>query len=78
MVTTYSSEAATAKAIRLAGGPQVVAKAMQIRSLESVYKWLRLNRVPAERVLLLVRLTQDQVTPHDLRPDIYPEDGEAA
>ena len=74
------TETATAKAIRLAGGPQVVAKAMQIRSLESVYKWMRLNKVPAERVRPLLKLTEYQVTAHDLRPDIYsPGDtGEAA
>lgn len=36
----------------------------------AVNKWLRHDRLPAERVLNVERLTG--VSRHDLRPDIYP------
>lgn len=35
------------------------------------------SRVPAERVIHVARLTGWQVTPHQLRPDLYPLPGDA-
>lgn len=34
-----------------------------------------IRQVPAVRVLPIVRATNGEVTPHDLRPDIYPDPG---
>ncbi|MFS1583909.1 MAG: transcriptional regulator [Candidatus Arsenophonus phytopathogenicus] len=36
---------------------------------QNVSRWLN-HRVPAERVISIYRLTG--ITPHELRPDIYP------
>ncbi|HCM62077.1 MAG TPA: hypothetical protein DIT05_05960 [Morganella sp. (in: Bacteria)] len=40
-------------------------------SQQTVFKWLN-RRVPAERVIPLCELMNWQITPHDLRPDLYP------
>ena len=47
-----------------------LARALGVR-VESLYSWERSGRVPAERVLELYRLTG--VSPHELRPDLYPD-----
>lgn len=40
---------------------------------EAVRKWsLGENQIPAERVFQVYRATKGEVTPHDLRPDLYP------
>lgn len=35
------------------------------------------SRIPAERVIQVARLTGWKVTPHQLRPDLYPLPGDA-
>jgi DNA-binding transcriptional regulator YdaS (Cro superfamily) len=40
-------------------------------SREAVRKWVR-DGVPAERVLPICEATGWRVTPHQLRPDLYP------
>lgn len=38
-----------------------------------VHQWLRnIRRVSSEKVIPVARATNWQVTPHELRPDIYP------
>jgi DNA-binding transcriptional regulator YdaS (Cro superfamily) len=46
-------------------------------TVQAVYKWERSGKVPADHVIAIARATDWQITPHDLRPDIYPhpEDG---
>lgn len=39
---------------------------------QAVGGWCRSGRVPAERVLDVERITNGQVTRHQLRPDLYP------
>ncbi|EPN0550187.1 YdaS family helix-turn-helix protein, partial [Escherichia coli] len=41
-------------------------------STQSVANWVINNQVPSERVLQLCELGNWSVTPHELRPDIYP------
>lgn len=61
------------QAILAAGGVREVANALGI-SRQALAKWLRSGKVPAERVLLLERITGRSRT--QLRPDLYPaEDG---
>jgi len=43
---------------------------------QSVQDWLAANRIPAERVLAVEKATG--ISRHVLRPDIYPEEREAA
>lgn len=47
-----------------------IGKRLQV-SQQTVFKWLN-RRVPAERVIPLCELMNWQITPHDLRPDLYP------
>jgi DNA-binding transcriptional regulator YdaS (Cro superfamily) len=58
------------QAVRVAGSKAALARALGVR-VESLYSWERSGRVPAERVIQLYRLTG--VTPHALRPDLYPD-----
>jgi DNA-binding transcriptional regulator YdaS (Cro superfamily) len=69
---TDSAVSAFDKAVELAGGSYTaVAKRFSLGTGFSVSKW-RTNGVPAERVLDLCRFTEFRVTPHQLRPDLYP------
>lgn len=64
------------KAIEKAGSQQALAELIGVRQ-SHVSNWLNRNkRVPAERVLTIEKATG--VPRHELRPDIYPSDGEAA
>jgi DNA-binding transcriptional regulator YdaS (Cro superfamily) len=38
----------------------------------AVTHWKRRGRIPADRVLSIERLTNGQVTRHEMRPDLYP------
>lgn len=82
------STKALRKAISIAGSQTLLAKSL---GLSQPYIWNWLNRdhaVPAEFVIPVSRSVDWTVTPHELRPDIYPHpadglplskrDGEAA
>lgn len=58
---------AKTEAIRLAGGPAAVSRALKI-SPQAVWKW---SVVPVERVAQLVELAGGAVTREELRPDIF-------
>lgn len=45
-------------------------------SREAVRKWVR-DGVPAERVIPICEATRWKVTPHVLRPDLYPNASDA-
>ena len=61
------------RAIAVVGGTQTaLARALGL-SQAHVWNWLRAGRVPAERVLPIYRATGGAVSPHELRPDIYPD-----
>jgi DNA-binding transcriptional regulator YdaS (Cro superfamily) len=55
-----------------AGGRKVVAGALNIK-VPSTYDW---KRVPPDRVAAMSKLTG--MTPHELRPDIFPAEQGAA
>lgn len=66
-----------AHAVDLAGGPVAMARFCTRHdgrrvSYQGVQKWLATNRVPGERCLGVAQATDWRVTPHDLRPDIFP------
>lgn len=73
-INTRIAEAATplARAILIGGGLYEFADDLGLRR-QSVYGWLRRNRVPAERVLQVEKATG--VSRHELRPDLYPIEG---
>lgn len=64
------------RAIRIAGTASKLARQLDVSDM-TVSKWKNKYRgiVPAERVLPIYRLTG--VTPHELRPDLYPNPTDA-
>jgi DNA-binding transcriptional regulator YdaS (Cro superfamily) len=71
--TVGATPSALRRAIAAVGGTQTaLARALGL-SQAHVWNWLRAGRVPAERVLAIYRATGGEVTPHALRPDIYPD-----
>jgi hypothetical protein len=65
---------ALVRAIEEAGGVAELARKLSISS-QAVSQW---DRVPAERALEVERATGGAVTRHDLRPDLYPVEQDAA
>lgn len=61
------------KAIQILGGQSALAAKVGVKQAH-VWNWLNRQgrRVPAEKVLAVSSSTDWQVTPHELRPDIYP------
>jgi DNA-binding transcriptional regulator YdaS (Cro superfamily) len=59
------------KSIEVAGGLSSLA-ALLGTTVQVVSNWRSRGVVPVERVIDVARCTGFQVTPHDLRPDIYP------
>lgn len=56
------------KAIQISGGVAALARSMAINS-QAVSQW---KIAPAERVIAISEAALWKVTPHQLRPDIYP------
>lgn len=56
-----------AKAIRLAGGRSALADAIGIKP-QAVSQW---KRIPAERIGAVSRATNGEMSPADLRPDLF-------
>jgi len=38
----------------------------------AIANWIQRGQVPADRVIPVARAVEFQVTPHELRPDLYP------
>ncbi|WPU24486.1 YdaS family helix-turn-helix protein [Cedecea neteri] len=62
----------TDKAVRSVGSISEVSRRFEFQSVQSVANWIAKNRVPSERVIQLCQWGNWMVTPHQLRPDIYP------
>ncbi|HEK3122008.1 TPA: helix-turn-helix domain-containing protein [Proteus mirabilis] len=62
----------TEKAIRTIGVPSAVSRMFGFNSPQSVFNWIKNNKVPAERVIQLCELGGWVVSPHQLRSDLYP------
>ena len=60
---------ATQTAIRLLGGYAETARRFKI-SRAAVHQWAA-RRVPANRVRMMARLVDHQVTPEQIRPDVF-------
>ena len=61
------------KAIDLCDGPTKLSVALGLHKT-AVYSW---DVCPSERVLAVAEATGWAVTPHELRPDIYPNPSDA-
>lgn len=62
---------ALTRAINHAGTARALADRLGLKPM-AITQWKK-RGVPAERVLDIVRATQGQVRPYDLRPDVYPD-----
>jgi DNA-binding transcriptional regulator YdaS (Cro superfamily) len=58
------------KAVEVAGSQTALAKLIGVRQ-QHVWKWLRMERIPAERAIEIEQATKGRVTRHELRPDIF-------
>ena len=56
----------------LVGGQNKLAEALNVTP-QAVNKWVKADRAPAERVIEIERVTNGEITRHELRPDLYPE-----
>lgn len=66
---------ALAKAIDIVGGQTQLARLLDVKQA-NVWHWLnKADRVPGEYVLAIEAATGGQVTRHELRPDLYPDEG---
>lgn len=68
-------QSAIRKAVALANGSQTeLARRIGAPVRQGhVWEWLRRGYPPAEQVLPIVRALHGAITPHELRPDIYPD-----
>jgi DNA-binding transcriptional regulator YdaS (Cro superfamily) len=66
------SKHAIKHAAQIMGSQQKLARAIGLRSQGSISQWIKLGRVPAERVLQIEKATKGAVSRHELRPDLYP------
>ena len=64
------------RACEIVGSQAQLARLLGV-SAEAVRKWRR-DRVPAERVLQIEKITKNKVSRYQLRSDLYPKDGETA
>lgn len=60
------------KAVAACGGVTELARRIGAKQ-PRVSNWLCRGSVPAEMALPICRATAGAVTPHDLRPDLYPD-----
>jgi DNA-binding transcriptional regulator YdaS (Cro superfamily) len=58
------------KAADLVGGQTALANLCGVKQAH-VWKWLRMERIPAERAIQIELVTEGRVTRQDLRPDIF-------
>ena len=76
----FANEPAVVRAIRLLGGPSEAARRLSKRtdtklSQQRVSYWLSVERLTsAEFALAIEQELSGEVTRHDLRPDIYPQE----
>jgi hypothetical protein len=60
------------KNIVLSIGASVVAEKMGENNAQTIYNWLQRESIPDGKVRLLCEAINFQITPHQLRPDMYP------
>ena len=60
------------KAIEVCGTNKSLAEKMGEKNVNFISMWLQRENLPADRVIDVAQATDWQVTPHELRPDLYP------
>ena len=69
-----NKENITERAIRAVGVPSSVSRLFGFNSPQSVFNWIKNNKVPAQRVIQLCKMGGWEISPHQLRPDLYPNE----
>ena len=64
------------KAISIAGSQSELARRLGVQP-QAGQQWAQTNKPPAHRVPQIIRVIGGELTYHDLRPDVFPEDGAA-
>ena len=59
------------KAVEFCGGITSLATRINERA-NTISMWIQRSNIPSEKVIAVSKATDYQVTPHDLRPDLYP------
>ena len=59
------------KIIQITGTQTELAARMSVKQ-QHVYAWIQRGRIPGDWVISASRATGYMVTPHQIRPDIYP------
>ena len=86
LILWLMSKETLSKAVALAGGQTALARKLRAALPESkvsqvhVWNWLNVSQQPvppADMVLPISRVLGFAVTPHQLRPDLYPNPGDA-
>lgn len=63
------------RVIELAGGASAIAKMCSV-SPQAVQQWKISGRIPAERVLIIEKLVDGQVSRYQMRPDVFGKQSE--
>lgn len=81
----FMSKESLQRAVDIAGGQVHLARGIREHSADSkvsqvhVWNWLNAVKIevpPAESVLPIAKCLQYRITPHQLRPDLYPNPGD--
>lgn len=64
------------KAIAIVGTQTALARVLGVRQ-GHIWAWLNRNNLPSEKVVTIAHATHWEVTPHQLRPDVYPNPWDA-
>jgi DNA-binding transcriptional regulator YdaS (Cro superfamily) len=73
---TNAEKHGLARAVEILGTQVALASSLGLRQ-STIWHWLKAGKPPAEWVLPIERATREagqEVSRHDLRPDIYPRD----
>ena len=74
-----SNTDALRKAIEIVGGQTELARRIggSVKQ-QHIHSWLKRSYIPPDRVLAIEAATDRAVTRHELRPDLYPAEEQAA
>lgn len=67
----YGEMNALDKACQIAESQARLARKLDIKP-QALFGWMKSGLVPADRVISVSRAVEFEVTPHQLRPDLYP------
>lgn len=74
MSTAITPLEALQRAVDIAGGQSALARLIGVPSQSTIWTWLsRDKKCGRGAAISIYRATAGQITPHELRPDLYPD-----